>query len=223
MSLTKALARAQIRQLIDDPNSKLWTDANLDQLTELAMDEMWSDLLAYAPFLTSQLDTIASLTSPGYLDLRITTDGGALSKRFHKLQSIVRNGTTYTKYDPRDSIIELNKEIFAPTESYSFMGDQLWLFPLDINTDVEIRYSFKPVGFVSLADGTKVTWPDGHDSAYIYEIAARAVSKGGREDNQGFLQLAAKSWDRLLETVRKRQIGMTVPWTADSQHDFGGI
>lgn len=223
MSLTKAQARTQIRQLLDDPNSTMWTDANLDQLTELAMDEMWSDLLSYNSYLNSQLDTITSLTTPGFIDLRIVADGGALSKRFHKLQSVVRGGTTYTKYDPRDTLVELNAEIFAPTESYVFIGDQLWLFPLDTTTDVEIRYSFKPAGFVSLTDGTKVTWPDGHDSAYIFEIAARALVKGEREDNLRMLNIAGKAWDRLIETVRKRQIGPMVPWTPDSQHEYGGI
>lgn len=212
-----------IRQIIDDPDAKLWTDSNLDQLTELALDEMWSDLLSFAPYLNSQLDTITSLTSPGYLDLRIIADGGALSKRFHRLQSLVRGGTNYTKYDPRDSIVELDKEVFAPQNSYSFIGDQLWIFPLDTSADVEIRYSFKPAGFISLTDGTKITWPDGHDSAYVFEIAARAMVKGDREDNLRILNVASKAWERLLDTVRRRQIGPSVPWTPDSQHEFGGI
>jgi hypothetical protein len=223
MSLTKANARSLIRQIIDDPNATLWTNANLDQLAELAIDEMWGDLLSWSPWLTSQLDTITSLTSPGFMDLRITGSGGALSKRFHRLQSVVRGGTTFTKYDPRDTIVELNAEVYAPQDSYIFLGDQLWLFPLDTTTDVEIRYSFKPTAFGSLADGDAVTWPDGHDLAYVYEIASSAIVKGDREDNNKISRIADRSWNRLLDAVRKRQIGPIVPWTPDSPHEFGGI
>jgi hypothetical protein len=223
MSLTKALARTMIQQVIDDPNATLWSATNLDQLAELALDEMWSDILNYNPWFTSQLDTVLNLTSPGYLDLRLVADGGHLSKRFHRLQSIVRGGTTYSKYDPRDTVVELSKSLWAPDNSYIFLGDQIWLFPFDLTTDVEIRYSYKPTAFTVLTDATKVTWPEGHDTAYVYEIAARAMTKGDRESNDSILQMASKSWDRLLDFVRRRQIGPTVPWSVDSSVDFGGI
>lgn len=223
MSLTKTQARDLIRQVIDDPAAAMWSDVNLDLLIELSLDEMWGEIFNYSPWFKTQLDTITSLTSPGYLDLRTVANGGALSQRFHRLQNVVRGGRSLTKYDPRDSIVELNKEVYAPQDSYTFFGDQLWIFPLDTSADVEIRYAFKPAGFTTLSAGNPVIWPDGHESAYVYEIAARAIVKGDRESNQTILSIAGKSWDRLIDMVRKRQIGPTVPWANDSQHEFGGI
>jgi len=219
--LTKAIARTMIQQVMDDPSGAMWTSANLDQLTEISLDEMWGDLLTFSPWLLSQLDTIATLTSPGYLDLRTVANGGALSQRFHRLQSIVRGGTTYSKADTRDVVVELNSVVVAPDNTYVFLGDQLWLFPLDITADVEIRYSYKPAGFVSLGEGAKVTWPDGHDSAFIYEIAARALVRGDREDNGNILRLAGQSWARLIDMIRRRQIGPIVPWGPDTSTEWG--
>src|SRR6266850_400191 len=222
MSLTKTQARDLIRQVIDDPQAAMWSDANLDLLTEITLDEMWGEIFSYSPWLKTQLDTIASITSPGFLDLRTVANGGALSQRFHRLHSVVRAGRTLTKYDPRDSIVEANKEIYAPQDSYTFLGDQLWIFPLATSGNVEIRYAFKPAGFTTLSAGTPVIWPDGHDSAYVFEVASRALVKGDREDNRTVLTTAAKAWDRLIEVIRKRQIGPNVPWANDSQHEFGG-
>jgi len=44
MPLTKAATRTAIRQAIDDPSAKRWTDANLDQLIELVLDDLYSDI-----------------------------------------------------------------------------------------------------------------------------------------------------------------------------------
>lgn len=222
-TLTKAQSRTMIRQLIDDPNAKLWTDANLDILTSLTLDDLWSDIFDFSPWFTSKLDTLTSITSPGFVDLRHTGDGGALSERFHRLQLVTRNSRHYYEHRQRNILIEANSVLTAPDDTYIFLGDQLWLFPLDTASDVEIRYSFKPAEFTTLTDGTKVTWPQGHESVYLYETAARALTKGDREENARVQAIADKSWQRMLSAVRRRGGAPIQPFTTDSPQSIGGI
>jgi len=221
-ALTKAQVRSMVQQLLDDPNAALWSATNLDLLISLIYDEMWSLLLNNSSMLLSQKDVLTSLITPGFIDLRLVADGGSLSQRFHRLQSIVRDNQTYRKADPRDVVLEGNTVIWAPAFQYVFYADQAWLFPLDTTTDVEIRYSFKPASFSSLTDTTAITWPDGHESALIFESAGRAMLKGEREDSSRLLAVAAAAKDEMIHTVRNRSHYMTIPWSPSTAEEFGG-
>ncbi len=69
MSLTKAQYRTLTQQWLDDPSAKFWTAANLDLLIQVTQDSLWTDILEKSPYYVSQLDTLTSLTTPGYIDL----------------------------------------------------------------------------------------------------------------------------------------------------------
>lgn len=222
-SLTKLQVRTLIQQLIDDPNAANWSAANLDTLVSMVYDELWSMILNVSPFYVSQKDTILNLTSPGYLDSRLVADGGALSQRFHRLHAIVRGEQTLQRADPRDVIVQNNIVIWAPSNNYVFYGDQIWIFPLDLTTDVEIRYSFKPAKFTTLADGAAISWPDGYESALVFESAGRAMLKGDRESGANLLAIAMGSRQEMLSTIKNRSHFMSVPWANQDPVEFGGI
>lgn len=211
---TKAQIRTAVRQLLDDPIAALWHDAVLDDLIGQTYDELWGRILNNAPYYLTQLDTISTFTAPGYISL--DTD---LSQRFHRLQSLVRGERTYNLADPRTILVSENAVISGPQYSYAFYGNQLWMFPLETTGAVELRYSYKPAAFTGLTESTNITWPDGHESALIFEAAGRALFKGG--DPTGLLKMAERAMDELITVVKKRQHFMSVMWTNDSGESFG--
>jgi hypothetical protein len=221
--LTKAQARSMIREWTDDPQAKRWSDARLDLATQMVLDDLWTDLLDVQSGLTSQLHTITSITSPGYIDLRLTDIGGQLTQRFYRVQHLTRGGREYRPIDSRDVLIEDNAAIVAPDFTYYILGDQLWMFPLDTAEEVELRYSYKPVAYTSLAEGNSVQFPEGSDSAYILAASAIAMAKGNVEDAAQLIVLSREARDRCIAAIRRQYHGMTVPFSTGTSVDMGGI
>lgn len=213
--LTRAQARSLIQQLIDDTAEKLWSAANLDILTQGAIDELWGELLDWNGWLRSTEGT-PTITAPGYFDL----DTGLT--RFYRLQAIVRDGQTYWPANQRDVLVSNGEAIVAPDHTYAIIGSRVYLFPLSTTPTVYVRYADRPTAYTSLAsDATAVDWPDGYHMAYVYETAARALEKGDREKSDTFRQRAADEVARLRAYLRKRQIGPIMPWMDRDSIEWG--
>lgn len=221
--LTKAEARSLTREWLDDPSAKRWTDARIDFAIQMAIDDLWSDMLDIQSNLTSQLHTLTTLVSPGYIDLRLATQGGQLTQRFYRAQHVTRNGREYHVIDPREVVIASDGAIIAPDFSYYIVGDQLWMFPLDTQEPVELRYSFKPIPFTSMADGSGIPFPEGSESAYVLLASATTMAKGGAEGIDQLMVLADNARVRCLNAIRRQYHGMMVPFApAVSGVDLGG-
>ncbi|SRR6266571_8931684 len=236
MPLTKAQVRSQIRQMIDDPAAKRWSDGNLDQLIELVFDDLYGEILDMAPYLNSQYQQIGlPLRAPGYIDLRQTNFGGDLTQRFYRLQQLVADGRQYFGKDPRDFLMVASSltndvsTIRASTGveqrfSYQFLGNQLWLHPLgNVTTFVEIRYNFKPTQFTLLTNGSQVDMPEGSYRAIVNLAAAEALPKGNAEEAQQFRQMGEDAKEKLMYSIRRQYHGMMVPFSPSNQWEFGGI
>lgn len=220
--LTKAQARTLVQQWIDDPSGVRWPASSLDLVVEQTLDDLWTDVLDTAPMLTSKLDTI-TLTAPGYVDARLVADGGQLSERLYRIQDIVRDGRAYRETDARDVLLSNSAEV-VPTSTYARYGDQFWLLPLSTSSTVEFRYSFKPTRFSLLSEAAYVPFPEGHESAYVFEAAARALDKGTAEDSTALSRRAAIAYQRLLSGVTRNSRGPLVPYSSSSDAlDWGGV
>lgn len=221
--LTKAQVRAAVAQAIDDPSAARWSAPNLDVLISGVYDNLWGDILEWSPRHVSQLDTLSGvgITTPGFIDLDV-----APSKRFLRVQKLVRDGLRYT-YAPSDLFVIEDNELKAPTSLvadgyFTFLGRQLWLFPLELTPEVELRYSFLPPSFTGLADGTAISFPDGHESALIYEAAARAFTKGDAESMQQVRTLATDAIARLRSSLSPMLAVSREPRQLDSPLHWGG-
>lgn len=222
MALTKAQIRTLVQEVIEDSSAKRWSAANLDLLIQITQDSLWSELLDFDAYFVSQLDTLTSLTSPGYVDV---ATGGDATKRFLRIQSIVRNGQEYTEVDRRDVVLEANTVKSHPRGvpyAYVKLGKQFHLLPYDTADDVEFRYSYYPTAFDSLADGTAVEWPEGHEAALVYETASRALSKGDTDDITQVAAIAAIEWQRLINAIRKSSHGPSTPFYTSTVDAWGG-
>lgn len=236
MPLTKAQVRTQVRQMIDDPNAKRWTDSSLDQLIELVLDDLYGEILDIAPYINSQYQQIGlPLRVPGYIDLRQTAYGGDLTQRFYRLQQLIADGRQYFVKDPRDFLMMAQSQtndvstIRASTGveqrfSMQFLGNQLWLHPLgNVTTFVEIRYNFKPIGFTSLTNGSIVDMPEGSNRAIILLSATDALTKGNAEEAGQFRAMAEDAKQKLIDSIRRQYHGMMVPFAPSNMWEWGGI
>lgn len=236
MPLTKAQVRSAVRQMIDDPSAKRWSDANLDQSITFVLDDLWGDLLDCAPYINSQYQQIPlPLHPPGFIDLRLTDFGGDLINRFYRLQQCIADGRHYFCKDPRDYLMVASANtgdvttIQASTGveqrfSFQFLGEQLWLHPLgNVTTFVELRYNFKPIEFTKMTDGLPIALPEGNDNCLIMLSAAQALTKGNAEEAQQFFQMGSQAKDKMINSIRRQYHGMTQPFTPSNQWEFGGI
>jgi hypothetical protein len=224
MALTKLEARELIREQMDDASSKLWSDSLLDRLTTTTLDTLWGELLEHAPRLTSQLDTIATLQTPGYIRTQLTTDtpAGDLTQRFRRVQSVMRGEQMYTEVDPRRVAVQGNVLVANDGRDfvYFLQGKQIWLLPLDTAEDVELRYSYLPAKYSGLANGDNVEWPEGFEDAYTWEVAGRAMLKGGRENADSLLGVAARSMAQLRSLIKTG--GVIMPYHNMPAQAWGG-
>lgn len=234
MAITKAALRSAVRQLIDDPNAKRWTDTGLDVLIEGIYDDLYSQILDIAPYLNSQYQQIAlPLHSPGYIDLRQTLYGGDLTQRMYRIQQVIADGRQYFPKDPRDYLMTASSNtgdvttIRADTGveqrySYQFLGNQLWLHPLgQVTTFVEMRYSYRTL-FTSLTNGYTLDIPEGSTRAFVNSVATEAVLKGGAEETKEFRLARDEARNDLFSAIRRQYHGMTVPFTTENAWSVGG-
>lgn len=233
--LVKAQYRTMVRQWLDDPNAKRWADSFIDLAIQFALDDLWTDVLDTAPFLTSQLQTLNTLHSPGFIDLRQTMFGGDLTQRFYRVQLLKapaepasQAARIYYPKDPRDVLLTQGDQgvIVATRFTYEIKGDQLWLYSSDNQfgpAPVDIRYSFKPTAFTMLTDGFGVQFPEGSESAAVLLAAANTMAKGNAEENAQLLGMAEVARNRMLDAIRRQYFGSTSPYTTQSTHEFGGI
>lgn len=227
---------SQVRQLIDDPNSKRWGDAALAALIEGVHDDLYSDMLDQAPYFNSQYQQISlPLHAPGYIDLRQTIYAGDLTQRFYRLQQCIADGRHYFAKDPRDFLMTAEApltggvaDIRANTGveqrfTFQFLGNQLWLHPLgQVTTLVELRYNYKPQAFTSLTNGYIVDMPEGSYRALINLAAAEGLQKGNAEDATNFRTMGEDARQKLLNSIRRQYHGATQVFTGDSPYSFGG-
>lgn len=225
--LTKAQYRTMTRQYLDDPDAKRWTDGNIDLAIQLVIDDLWTDMLDQSGYLTTQLHVITALTSPGYIDLRLTTNGGQLTQRFYRVQSVKNAAVTFYPSDPRDTFYGTQDDtvVAGSPASYTVRGDQLWLSDTSTSfatAPIDFRYSFKPTPFTALTDGTGVPFPEGGESAAVLAAAASTMAKGNAEDARQLFVMAEQSRIRLLASIRRQYHGMMVPWATGSGQEWGG-
>ena len=154
--------RKMIRDNLDDPKEARWSNEIVDLFTGATLDSMWNELFQIDPYLTNQVDTLTSLTSPGYIDKRKTSTGD-LTQRLYRIKSIIRNGREITESNARNFVLENNVLMAGQTPAYFHLGDRIYITPLNTVDDVEVSYSFRPAAFVDLDDTTDVVWPDVYD------------------------------------------------------------
>lgn len=220
--MTRGDAITLIRELIDDRGANRWTTASLGLLATMTLDSLYGELLDVAPNWQRAVETV-SPTSPGYVDL-----SADLTNRWYRFfrNGIVRESQIYSP--AKSSLISLDDTgttvLAAPSYTYVVWGGQLWLFDLDATNDVDITYSFKPTSWADLADdNTEVIWPDGHEDAYIFEIASRCLMKGAAEDWTGMSSKATAGLSRAKAWVKKWFPGPDVVEYHDNPGDWGSI
>lgn len=218
MALTRAQARSLIRELIDDTAAKLWSDANLDILTEGGIDILWGELLDHKPWLRSIESAALTPAAPG------TVDTATQLTRFYRVQQVARDGMAYTEADPKDVLVVAGQQITAPSRTWVMLDSSLHLFPYDTAANIYVRYSSRPTAYTGLAnDNTVVSWPDGYHMAYVYDAASRALEKGDREKSDTFRARAADEMARLRAYLRTVSVGPRLPWTPDGAEAWGSV
>ena len=216
--LTGVEVIAVVRQIIDDPNAALWSDANLTIHIATIADRLWTEILDWNPFFLTTLETITTtpkLVAPGYVDLV------ALANRFHRLLSFVRNGQMYEKARQSQVMIEASAAVVAPDSTYTFLGRQLWAFPLSTSDQIEMRYNYLPAKFAN--SGSAIIWPEGHEGALIWESASTAMLKGDREENTRIERQADKFKLAMMASIGRPDNSPIVPFDHRSPEEFGGV
>jgi len=215
MSLIKSEWRSQVRLAIRDPGQHAVRDSHLDVVTGMVIDEMWSEILEMSPYFLSARQEITStdISDPGYIDM-----SAVLTSRFHRVQKLLRDNTEYSYEDPKEFVIDQTADTLLVGRYYRywFIGDELWMSPLnDTSSTVDLRYSYLPPLYTGLLDTATVVWPDGFESAAVFETAYRLMG----EDE--LKRSADASWRRLKSYIKRRYPGPMVIHAHGHSRDFG--
>lgn len=215
--LTGTEVMAAVRQLVDDPNGMLWSDANLAIHIGQVQDKGWNDILDWNPFFLTTRETISSspkLASPGYVDL------SQLAQRFKQLLSLTRNGTVYSKARQGQVMLESSSAVVAPDSTYTFIGRKLYMFPLSISQQLEMEYNYLPAKFVN--NSSAIVWPEGHEGALIWQAASEAMLKGEREANERIDNMANRYKATMLAAIGRPDNSPVIPFDLQSPTEWAG-
>lgn len=215
---TKAEATALMRDMLDDPNAVRWSTTQLANFTTAVLDSLWRRILQVRPEYLVATQTVA-VDATGIIDL---SEGGDLtSGRIHGIRSIVRDNQEYEETSWRNVVLEGGEAVVYPSQTWAKLGDSLYLFPLEAG-NVDIRYSYLPPRFNSLASGASVQWPEGHELAYILRVPGLLLLKGVVEDSSMLMAEARQAFREMLETLPKQSPGATQMLTEDTPEGWGG-
>jgi hypothetical protein len=168
-----------------------------------------------APFYRSRLETLAAPASGFFLLSN-------LGERWHRIQSIVRDGVVYQPVDPKRFQLEGGEKLSGPDYSWARLGDEVWLFPTEGSSSVEVRYSSRPAGFTSLEADDLVEWPEGYDSVWLHEIVGRGLAKGAAEDGSDHLRISTLGMQRLKAELGRTHSGPSTVMATSRAVDWGG-
>lgn len=212
--MLKSEVRSLIRDLIDDPDGERWGDANLDMLTEMNYNRLWSEVLKIRSSFLVQTDKVAAanITSPGKLDMSTVSEGGELSQSIYQVIKVQRDGQGYNRTSENFVIMDEVTGVVTRAPDYSWLQREefLWMFPLDTSTDVHITYSYYPTDYTDLLDTAIVPWVNRHEDALVWATASQAMAKGGAEDNKTHYLISRDARDAMLKAVQNFQAGPVV-------------
>lgn len=223
-TMTKEQFRTLVRTLLGDVGKDRIGDPALDVVTQVVHDREWAGLLYEFPYLVTQNDALTALTTPGYVDLRESTDSGDLTKRLYRILAVVRDGQTYRPLSakqvarqPSNAAAEqLVGSNVGTTGTYVQYGTQLHLFPYDTTTDVDVLYSYLPTRYTSLAETAAVGWPDGGEYALASAVMATVTKALGDR------ALADDALRNLRADVARRTANSpTLPIFDDTPQQYG--
>lgn len=193
--LTKSQTRTSIRQAIDDPQSKRWSDANIDILTTLVQDTMFQAVLDSFDYFTSAPAEAVTPAADGSYLLSGT------SKRFYRMQRVVRASDS----------VELQPKLLpesVPQPAYDIRGNTLYTTPVVTGaSSLQLTYSYLPLRFTDLAnDATMLPaeYPEGHEAALVYLTASWAMTKGDAESMNQIARIADTAVDAMLSHIARR-------------------
>lgn len=216
--LTKGQSRTVIRGLLNDEANRRWGDAALDVLTQTTIDGMWGEILDFAPWFASQLDNITS-DSSGLVDL---TNTGSLTRRFFKVQTLVKDSQEFFPTHPRDFVMQSGLQVTAPDNSYFPMGGKLYAFPLESACLYELRYNFLPTAYTSTSETGLIQWVDGFENAFLFKTAALAIVRDSIELFKTYMGVSAESYDALCGKIKREYVGPATIKNLDDPFDHGG-
>lgn len=186
-ALTKADVRTATRQALDDPNAKLWTDANLDVLTQLVVDHITSTLLDVFPWLTSV--TASPTLVSGAVDVTL------LDERFVRVQKLL---VSTNLYQPKTYEEAYSQRTYTVTGGLVTTSDAA-------SGTATLTYGYLPQPYTELAeDDVLPEFLQGHELAVIYVTAVWAFTKGSREDAAAIAALADSAVDALIRATARR-------------------
>lgn len=175
--LTRAEAFELIRELVDDPEGVRWRDRQLVLYTTVTLDSLWGQILQMVP--------LARVAEEELEVVEERADLEGLEERLFRIQE-VRVG---------------ERRIPEGPGYWKRMGSWLYLgFPAE---KIEVLYSHRPPRFKDLGEEDLVPWPDGHEDAYLHEVAGRLLTKGGAEDPSVHLQIARESMQGMYAVLQR--------------------
>lgn len=195
--LTRGQVRTAIQQAIDDSGAVLWSQANLDRLTEMAEDTMFEAVLDTWPWFLSTSQSVAPNTSG---QVALST---GLTSRFYRVLRTSRDS------DGRELAPRLYTEAL-PQPAYYVLGDNLTTDPVIASpSTITVVYSFLPAKYTGLVDDNTAlpNYPEGHEAALVYLTASWAMTKGDREDATQLTQVANQAVEALLRHIANRYPG----------------
>lgn len=185
--LTKGQVRTAVKQAIDDPTNKRWSDANLDILIGMVQDTIYQAVLD--TFEWYNFGTATGTTSAAGALVNMNSIFGS---RPHRLLKVMRTSDLF-ELQPK-----LRNER-VPQLAYDWSGDTLYTDPPLNAVNLTLQASFLPDPFYGLAtDATTIQFFPNHEASLIYVSASWALVKGGAESLAQVGRIADVAVDALL-------------------------
>lgn len=225
MSVTRAQAMDNTREMMDARNSQRWSDAFVRTALGIASSGEWSGILKANPYFRFAQRSVTTDTDGQFAYTDLNSGSGDSAENWYRILSI-SDGNSFVYRQTAFMSVPL-----ATTTNYQTTYDRLWydagddvqILPVSASLALTVVVNHTPPRVDQLsADTIAIDFPDGHETILWLEAAAYLLSKGGAENDaaQTMRAMAQDARESMYADISRRAARPAFLQFSDSAEDW---
>jgi len=217
--------------MMDAVGSDRWSDQELVDLLDYVYDAEWSRVLQAAPYYRFQSVALTTATDGTFPLSSLNTGSGNAQKNFFRILSVNDGDVEYAETRYQDVPLATTSPYLPYLRKFFYLaGENYQILPTG-TVALNVVVNYKPTSIRNYVDvgptdkwDIPVDWPEGSEQVLVFEVAARALLKGGESvaTANTFLQMANGERADFLDEIRRRTINPTRIAYSDMASDWAG-
>lgn len=226
MSVTRAQAIANTREMMDAVSSQRWQDPFISSTLGVVHAREWSGILGANPYFRFAQRAVTTDANGQFLYTALDSGSGDSAQTHYRILALTDGQTVYRQTAFMSVPIATTTQYDSPyTRLWYDAGSSIQVLPVQQGLSLTCSVNWTPPRVDQLsADTVTIDFPDGHEIILWLEAAAILLSKGGAEVDtaQSMKALASIERQQMYSDIGRRTARPEFFGFPDLSSEWGG-